>query len=99
MKRFEKTGNMSIHSILRKVYRKIIHSKHYDHRVTSDSIAEKIRRGGGTVGANFDIYNTRLDMTAPYLINIGDNVTITNSSILTHDASLKNIPVLRDLAA
>ena len=54
-----------------------------------DSVVNSIVAGGGSVGSNFDVYCSKIDMTNPYLITIGNNVTITNSTILTHDASLK----------
>lgn len=33
------------------------------------------------------MYNVHFDPDWPFLIEIGDNVTITNSTLLTHDAS------------
>lgn len=44
---------------------------------------------GARIGKNVDILNSSVDMSIPELISIGDNVTITNAVILTHDASLK----------
>lgn len=52
-------------------------------------IITKIRKAGGCVGANVDILASSIDMAEPYLIKIGNNVTITGVKILTHDASLK----------
>ena len=52
-------------------------------------LIERIRAGGGTVGTNVDILGSRIDMGEPYLLSIGDNVTITGVNILTHDASTK----------
>jgi len=46
-------------------------------------------RGGGKVGINCDILNSIIDLSAPWLIAIGDNVTITGAEILVHDASMK----------
>lgn len=60
---------------------------------TDEEIAEriisKIREGGGSVGDNVDIIASSIDMGEPYLLKIGNNVTITGVKILTHDASLK----------
>ena len=55
----------------------------------SASIITAIRNGGGRVGENVDIIETKVDLGEPYLIEIGNDVTITCSRILTHDASLK----------
>ncbi len=41
------------------------------------------------VGENVDILSSSIDMGEPYLLHIGNNVTITGVKILTHDASLK----------
>lgn len=60
---------------------------------TDEEIAQRlislIRKGGGSVGSNVDIIASSIDMGEPYLIKIGNNVTITGVKILTHDASLK----------
>ena len=42
-------------------------------------------------GNNVHILNCHLDHCFAYLISVGDNVTITNATILAHDASTKNI--------
>ena len=55
----------------------------------SQSSISKIREGGGSVGNNVDIIASSIDMGEPYLLKIGNNVTITGVKILTHDASLK----------
>jgi len=55
----------------------------------SDAVIEKLREGGAVIGNNVDILNSTIDMGEPYLIEIGDNVTITNATLLTHDASTK----------
>lgn len=52
----------------------------------TDDIKE-YRKQGVTIGNNCNIYNSYLDPGHAYLIEIGNNVTITNSTILTHDAS------------
>ncbi|RJV24884.1 acyltransferase [Coprococcus sp. AF18-48] len=54
----------------------------------AERIIEKIRNGGGKVGNNVHIIASNIDMGEPYLLKIGNNVTITGVKILTHDASL-----------
>lgn len=39
------------------------------------------------MGHNVDIIDSFVDVTRPDLVTIGNNVTITGSMILTHDAS------------
>ena len=60
---------------------------------TIDDISIKtinsIVSGGGYVGENCHIYMSDVDLLNPYMISIGNNVTITGVKILTHDASLK----------
>lgn len=41
------------------------------------------------MGRNVDIINSYIDSGFGWLITIGDNVTITNATILAHDASTK----------
>ena len=45
------------------------------------------RNAGVKIGSNVAIYSSNLDLLYPELISIGDNVTITNATILTHDDS------------
>lgn len=47
------------------------------------------RKKGASIGENCEFYNAFLDNGRPYLIEIGNNVTLTNCTILTHDASCK----------
>lgn len=58
-------------------------------KTITDMLVRKIRRGGGTVGTNVSFYNVKLDTQYPYLITIGDNVTLTNCRILAHDACVR----------
>ncbi len=51
------------------------------------AIIERIRAKGGIVVENVDILDSNIDMGEPYLLSIGNNVTITGVKILTHDAS------------
>ena len=75
-------------SFLRKIYCRLTGNPYTDAEITAH-IIKKIRMGGGYVGNNVDIYSSSIDLGAPYLISIGDNVTITGVKLLTHDASLK----------
>ena len=52
------------------------------------AMSDRIRRGGGCVGENVDFIATSIDMGEPYLIKIGNNVTLSGVKLLTHDASL-----------
>ena len=73
---------------IKKLYHKVFGHKVLTNAEYSQTIATRIRAGGGSVGKNFNIYDTKLDMTTPYLLTIGDDVTITNAVVLTHDACL-----------
>ena len=42
---------------------------------------------GVSIGQNVDIIDSLIDETYSFLISIGDNVTITGASVLSHDAS------------
>ena len=55
----------------------------------SENDIQKLRAAGAKIGNNVDILNSSIDSSVPGLLSIGDNVTITNAVILTHDASLK----------
>ena len=48
---------------------------------------EKLRRKGVTIGENVHIFDTSIDSLFPFLVSIGDNVTLTDVKILAHDAS------------
>lgn len=50
---------------------------------------ELYRKKGVRIGKNTELYNTSIDGLRPFLVTIGDNVLITTSRILTHDASTK----------
>ncbi len=75
-------------NILKKVIRKLKRQKATEEEV-SLYLCQKIRNGGGSVGENVHILSSNIDMGEPYLIKIGNNVTITGVKILTHDACLK----------
>lgn len=50
---------------------------------------ESLRKRGVRVGEDVAIYNSDIDGGYGFLIDIGNRVTITNATILTHDASTK----------
>ena len=50
---------------------------------------EELRSYGVCIGENCYIGTKHIDITHGFLISIGNNVTISNARILTHDASTK----------
>lgn len=50
---------------------------------------DDLRRRGVRIGNNVHLYSANIDRGHGFLVEIGDNVTITNASILAHDASTK----------
>lgn len=48
---------------------------------------EELRARGLKIGDNVDILNSNIDSDHGFLISIGNNVTITNATLLAHDAS------------
>ncbi|MDQ0194251.1 acyltransferase [Paenibacillus wynnii] len=50
---------------------------------------EILKERGLKYGKNFNFFNSHIDFGHCWLIEIGDDVTITNSAILAHDASTK----------
>ena len=75
--------------MMRQFLRNVILGKRPSEKQVSDAIIKRIRDGGGEVGENVDILSSNIDMGEPYLLKIGNDVTITTARILTHDASLK----------
>lgn len=53
------------------------------------SEVDKLRLRGVEIGQNVHIYSSSIDYCHGYLVQIGNNVTITHSTILAHDASTK----------
>ena len=74
-----------IKQLIRKIILIIRGTPATDEEIAS-RIISKIREGGGSVGNNVDIIASSIDMGEPYLLKIGNNVTITGVKILTHDA-------------
>lgn len=70
--------------MLKQKIRKII----YREKADSDSYIKYLRQRGANIGERVKIYvlrNTTIDMTRPWLIDIGDDVQITEGvTILTH---------------
>lgn len=50
-------------------------------------IIKKLKEKGATIGNNFRMNNSYLDPSFLFLIEIGDNVTLSYSTILAHDGS------------
>lgn len=50
---------------------------------------EELRNRGVRIGENVDIINCQIDYCHGFLISIGNNVTLTNVTVLSHDASTK----------
>lgn len=50
---------------------------------------KEYRKKGVVIGENVHMFNINIDQTHPWLIEIGDNCTLTNCTLLTHDASTK----------
>lgn len=48
---------------------------------------KEYRKKGVNIGENCHFFNCNLDCARGYLIEIGNNCTLTNCTILTHDAS------------
>ena len=53
----------------------------------SSNQVQELRNRGAKVGTNVDIIDSKIDYINPFLLEIGNNVTITNATILLHDAS------------
>ena len=75
--------------IMKKIYHMFRPVKTYTLEEWSQKIVEELREKGASIGQNVDIIDAAIDMGTPFLLTIGNNVTITNCRILTHDASTK----------
>lgn len=80
-------------ALLTRIYNFLLRRKE-EKPLTSEEKSEKlireIREGGGIVGEHVCIIDSKIDLLTPFLLNIGNDVTITGARILTHDASLYN---------
>ena len=70
---------MSIKKFMAKKIRKIAG--------TYEETVSDLRCRGVKIGENVDIINSQIDGEYGFLVSIGNNVTITNATLLTHDAS------------
>ena len=75
--------------IMKKIYHIFRPVKTYTLEEWSQKIVEELREKGASIGQNVDIIDAAIDMGTPFLLTIGNNVTITNCRVLTHDASTK----------
>lgn len=78
-----------IKEIFRRIKNGIHPVKQYTIEEWSKKQIEDLRCKGAIIGDSVDIIDASIDMISPYLIQIGNNVTITNCRILTHDGSTK----------
>ena len=72
---------------IKKFYNNMMYK--YDTKKNEKQLKKLLARGL-VVGQNFHMYNCEIDWEYCNLINIGDNVTISASRLLAHDASTKN---------
>ncbi len=50
---------------------------------------EDLRKRGVKIGENVSIFSSNIDVGHGFLVEIGNDVTITHATLLTHDASTK----------
>lgn len=67
-------------NIINKIIRKLF---------TQQSEIKKYRNLGVKIGSNCNFYSVFIDRCFSHLITIGNNVTITHSTLIAHDASTK----------
>ncbi|MFP3123370.1 acyltransferase [Ectobacillus funiculus] len=58
-------------------------------KLNPKSELEILKERGLVYGRNFNFFNSHIDYGHCWLVEIGNDVTITNSTILAHDASTK----------
>lgn len=75
-------------SLFKKIIRKIIYGRSVQPKLTKE---EQWRARGVTIGKNFDAPDSSIDYCFGHLVSIGDNVTISGTTILAHDGSTKKI--------
>ena len=63
--------------------------KKIKNRMNPKTELEILKENGLQFGENFNLINSTIDYGHCFLINIGNDVTITHSTILAHDASTK----------
>ncbi len=72
---------MNLKSYIKRAIRRCLH--------IGPEEVEDYRRRGVKIGENVNMFSCDVDYGHGYLIEIGDNCTITHATILTHDASTK----------
>ncbi len=77
---------MNFIKILVGVIKTAIHKELYSDPKLAVSL---YRKKGVKIGENTELYNAEIDSLRPFLVTIGNNVLITGTRILTHDASTK----------
>lgn len=76
--------------LINKIIYKLFDGRFLSNKEITKIIVEKIRSGGGSVGEHLDLYRrTNIDLSYPYMLHIGNHVTITGATVLTHDACLR----------
>lgn len=76
--------------IFRKIYNHILSSK------KSISKEDQWRERGVRIGKNFDAPDSVIDYCFGFLVTIGDNVTLSGTTVLAHDGSTKKILAINE---
>ena len=74
--------------LLKDVIRKIVYGRNVPSKMTKE---EQWKERGVTIGKNFDAPDSIIDYCFGHLVSIGNNVTISGTTILAHDGSTKKI--------
>ena len=74
---------------IKKVLKPIIYSLGIRKKPPTLSKEEQWRARGVTIGKNFDGPDSTIDYCFGHLVTIGDNVTISGTTILAHDGTTK----------
>lgn len=59
----------------------------YEYKDKNDIVIAELRNRGVKIGENVNVFNCSIDYTWGWLISIGNNTTLTGTTILAHDAS------------
>ena len=73
---------------MKRLIKKLLSKLGLYHQIDYCSV-DYLRSQGVSIGDNVDIINSQIDGDHGFLISIGNNVTITNAMLLSHDASTK----------
>ena len=57
--------------------------------IRGNADADDLRARGAIIGNNVNLYTNKIDKAHAYLLEIGNDVTISDARILLHDASMK----------